>query len=135
MALDDPNDAYPLGDPPQPALRAPAPAAAPGLPLRWKRNLALFLLTVVSVFLAGTVWAGAIPKEDGLFGVLRTLPQGWSFAVPLLSILLVHEFGHYIAARVHHVEASLPYFIPLPVSLVMRFVFGSDPWAPSLWLG
>ncbi|WP_156339012.1 site-2 protease family protein [Chondromyces crocatus] len=41
--------------------------------------------------------------------------SGWSFAVPLLAILLVHEFGHYFAARAHGVEASLPYFIPLPV--------------------
>jgi membrane-associated protease RseP (regulator of RpoE activity) len=29
--------------------------------------------------------------------------------------LLVHESGHYIAARVHRVPASLPYFLPLPV--------------------
>ena len=39
---------------------------------------------------------------------------GWTFAVPLLAILLCHEFGHYIAARIHRVPASLPYFIPLP---------------------
>ena len=31
-----------------------------------------------------------------------------------LSILLSHEFGHFIAARIHKVDASLPYFIPLP---------------------
>lgn len=34
--------------------------------------------------------------------------------MPLLSILLFHEFGHYFAARYHRVDASLPYFIPLP---------------------
>ena len=31
-----------------------------------------------------------------------------------MSILLVHEFGHFIAARIHGVPASLPFFIPLP---------------------
>jgi membrane-associated protease RseP (regulator of RpoE activity) len=32
-----------------------------------------------------------------------------------MAILLCHEFGHYIAARLHKVNASLPYFIPVPV--------------------
>ena len=71
--------------------------------------------TVASVFLAGTGWGQVVPEEDGLGGLLKILPQGWPFAVPLLLILLVHEFGHYFAARLHHVEASLPFFIPMPV--------------------
>jgi membrane-associated protease RseP (regulator of RpoE activity) len=37
------------------------------------------------------------------------------FTAALLAILLAHEFGHFIAARVHKVDASLPYFIPLPL--------------------
>jgi membrane-associated protease RseP (regulator of RpoE activity) len=36
------------------------------------------------------------------------------YTAALMGILLAHEFGHYIAARLHRVEASLPYFIPLP---------------------
>jgi membrane-associated protease RseP (regulator of RpoE activity) len=31
-----------------------------------------------------------------------------------MAILSCHEFGHYIAARIHGVPASLPYFLPLP---------------------
>jgi membrane-associated protease RseP (regulator of RpoE activity) len=34
----------------------------------------------------------------------------------LLAILLFHEFGHYIAAKIHKVPASLPHFIPFPWS-------------------
>jgi len=42
------------------------------------------------------------------------LSQGLAFAATLMAILMVHEMGHYIAARVHRIDASLPYFIPLP---------------------
>lgn len=45
---------------------------------------------------------------------LAELGRGWIYAVPLMAILLCHEFGHYIAARLHGVPASLPYFLPLP---------------------
>ncbi len=83
--------------------------------LRWKANLVLFVLTVGSVFLTGAVYAGKIPEKAGLYDALRAVPSGWEFAVPLLAILLTHEFGHYIAARIHRVDASLPYFIPLPL--------------------
>ena len=32
---------------------------------------------------------------------------GWVYAVPLMAILTCHELGHYIAARLHGVPASL----------------------------
>ena len=40
--------------------------------------------------------------------------HGAEFAGALLLILLAHELGHTFAARIHRVDASLPYFIPLP---------------------
>jgi membrane-associated protease RseP (regulator of RpoE activity) len=76
---------------------------------RWQVNAALFAATVVSVFHVGAMWSGS--EAQGL----EYLLSGWIFAVPLLAILLAHEFGHYIAARIHGVPASLPYFLPLPV--------------------
>ncbi len=42
------------------------------------------------------------------------LLQGLPFSLTLLAILLSHEFGHYLAARYHRVDASLPYFLPSP---------------------
>lgn len=36
------------------------------------------------------------------------------FAATLMTILVCHEAGHYVAGRRHGVEVSLPYFIPLP---------------------
>jgi membrane-associated protease RseP (regulator of RpoE activity) len=53
------------------------------------------------------MWASFRRHPEGL---LRGLP----FSMTLLAILLAHEFGHYLAAAFHQVEASLPYFLPSP---------------------
>lgn len=42
------------------------------------------------------------------------LLRGLPFSMTLLLILLAHEFGHYVAAMFHRVDASLPYFLPSP---------------------
>lgn len=76
----------------------------------WRTNLWLFVATVASVFFVGQSWTA----REGLSG-LGQLVSAWTFAVPLLAILVCHEFGHYIAARLHRVPASLPYFLPLPI--------------------
>lgn len=73
----------------------------------YRLHLLLFLATVLTTT---TVGAGYVHKD----GSLWPLWDGWKFSVPLLAILLSHEFGHYIAARIHKVPASLPYFIPVP---------------------
>lgn len=44
---------------------------------------------------------------------------GVAFAATLMGILFVHEMGHYVAARVHKIDASLPYFIPLPPKVTL----------------
>jgi membrane-associated protease RseP (regulator of RpoE activity) len=119
---DDPASAEPVaGIDPLPVAEESDPLEAGGEPLSgqlppiaWKVNLLLFLATVVSVFYTGLDWGG-VPVQGGWLGLLRALPLGWPFALPLLAILLTHEFGHFIAARIHRVDASLPYFIPLPI--------------------
>jgi membrane-associated protease RseP (regulator of RpoE activity) len=84
-----------------------------GEPIKYRLNLLLFALTVPSVF-----FAGALQVDPAIVAAfphrLWEIWRGWPFAVPLLCILLAHEFGHYIAARIHRVPASLPFFIPLP---------------------
>ena len=44
------------------------------------------------------------------------LVGGWAFSLALMSTLLAHELGHYLQARRYGVPASLPYFIPMPIS-------------------
>jgi membrane-associated protease RseP (regulator of RpoE activity) len=101
-------------EPSDPTRSEPEPQSQRAV--RWRLPLGLFVATVVSVFLAGAHygWSGDVAPSE--LEVLRNLHRGWSFAVPLLAILVTHEFGHYIAAVIHRVPASLPYFIPLPPS-------------------
>ena len=81
-------------------------------------NVILFVLTVFSVMLVGATPEGPLP--DGLGGQLlamfRGIFSGWPFALSMLGILLAHEFGHYLMSRYHKTPATLPYFIPLPIS-------------------
>jgi membrane-associated protease RseP (regulator of RpoE activity) len=81
----------------------------PAEPLRWQTPAILFVASVTTA-----LWAQREVVEQGYS--LRALLSGWKFAVPLFAILLAHEFGHYIAARLHKVRASLPYFLPMPLS-------------------
>jgi membrane-associated protease RseP (regulator of RpoE activity) len=46
--------------------------------------------------------------------ITTTIASGAVFAATLMGILTCHEFGHYLVARRRGVDASLPYFIPLP---------------------
>jgi membrane-associated protease RseP (regulator of RpoE activity) len=42
------------------------------------------------------------------------LASGLPFSVTLLTILLAHEMGHYLACVYYGLDASLPYFLPAP---------------------
>jgi membrane-associated protease RseP (regulator of RpoE activity) len=42
------------------------------------------------------------------------LEGGLPFAAALVAILFSHEMGHYVLARRHRVDTTLPYFIPVP---------------------
>ena len=80
-------------------------------------NALLFGLTLISTLFVGALYGGAGADITNGWAVLRPgfLLQGWPFAATLLGILGAHEFGHYFAARYHHVAVTLPYFIPMPL--------------------
>lgn len=81
-------------------------------------NLVLFILTLVSVLVTGGLYGyqGTLPQDTGA-ALVELIKNGWPFAVTLLAILGAHEFGHYFAGRKHGVQVTLPYFIPMPLSL------------------
>ena len=108
--------------------------SAPARPERWIWHGALLLLTIICTLAAGAVLAGKLipafhpgiggavtgAEEFGSFivkGGWHVLQYGWEFAVPLLAILLVHELGHYFAARRYAIDVSPPYFLPVPPNL------------------
>ncbi|MBM4356583.1 MAG: site-2 protease family protein [Deltaproteobacteria bacterium] len=96
---------------PEPVEEPPAPH--PGASVRV--HVGLFLATLLSLFVTGAMQVYPAGEPMSLAGLIVHLPSGWTFAVPMMAILLCHEFGHYFAARWHRVPASLPYFIPLPL--------------------
>jgi len=98
-----------------------ASAHAAPLPLPpVRKNLILFALTVVSMLYAGAVYDTGMKGLEDTRSVWeqlvdpRFLRSGAAFALPLLGILITHEFGHFFAARYHRVPASFPFFIPFP---------------------
>jgi membrane-associated protease RseP (regulator of RpoE activity) len=56
-------------------------------------HVVLFLLTILSTYIIG----------------------GFVYSLAILSILVAHETGHYLASRKYGVPSSLPYFIPFPL--------------------
>jgi membrane-associated protease RseP (regulator of RpoE activity) len=72
-------------------------------PARLHLHALLFVLTCGTTFVAGAQLAGSFDVRAGV-----------QFAGTLMTILLCHEMGHYLVARRHRLDVSLPYFIPLP---------------------
>jgi len=79
-------------------------------------HIVLFVMTFITTSMAGAFEAGANPLRD--FASIRA---GFPFSVTLLSILLIHELGHYTLSLWHGVRATLPYFIPGPPVLIGTF--------------
>jgi membrane-associated protease RseP (regulator of RpoE activity) len=76
----------------------------------WQTNGGLFVLTCASVFVTLFFYE----KSDGE-ATASAARAAAEFTASLLAILVAHEGGHYVAAKSHGVDASLPYFIPLPL--------------------
>ena len=95
-------------------LPRPRLAPAPRGRSRPALHAALFLLTV-----ATTLWAGFLlsPAAEGAPTLARVVAGGLPFAASLLGILFCHEMGHFVLARRHGVDVTLPYFIPSPIGI------------------
>jgi hypothetical protein len=88
-------------------------------------NIILFIITFLSVYIVPVfLKSNFLLTEDQLDNQFIetckiTLDQlangaGIEFTLALISILFVHEMGHYIASRRRDIITSWPYFIPAP---------------------
>jgi Zn-dependent protease len=83
------------------------------------------------LWIVGLLYANTSPLAERLLSrvgdpiqallLIARTPALWMIGVPyaltLLTILGVHEMGHYVMAKRHKAEVTLPYFIPMPIGL------------------
>jgi membrane-associated protease RseP (regulator of RpoE activity) len=65
--------------------------------------------------MAGVGFMGRDPFE------LANLSLGITYSILIITFLTFHEFGHYIAAKIHKVDVTLPYYIPFPFLFLNPF--------------
>jgi membrane-associated protease RseP (regulator of RpoE activity) len=81
-------------------------------------HLTLLVLTILSTTLTGADHYARYISEFGRHTVQfqpALILHGFWYSGTILLILGAHELGHYLACRYYRVDASLPYFIPMPV--------------------
>ncbi|HIE05778.1 MAG TPA: site-2 protease family protein [bacterium (Candidatus Stahlbacteria)] len=99
-------------------------------------NLALFLATIFTTLFIGSLNQGGNPVANP-----ADLWLGIPFSFSLMAILTGHELGHYLTSRHFKVQASLPYFLPIPHPLIgtLGAVIKMDSVIPNrkalFWIG
>jgi membrane-associated protease RseP (regulator of RpoE activity) len=92
----------------------------------------LFFLTILTTTLVGIGhWASfSYYSNTGILSVpLREQIPSWYtgfwYSATILVILGAHELGHYFACRYYRIDASLPYFLPLPPPFPLTGTLGA----------
>ena len=83
-------------------------------------NAVLLIATIITTTLTGSllhIGYGDLQSVPNLLTVIS--PENLFFgtiyfSLPLLSILFIHEMGHYFVSKKHGIHTSLPYFLPIP---------------------
>jgi Zn-dependent protease len=86
-------------------------------PRQWVPNLVLLLVTLLTTTLMGAVLelSEQVMANPLLFFQQPSLIlSGIPASLTIMSILGIHELGHYFMARRHGLETTLPFFIPVP---------------------
>jgi membrane-associated protease RseP (regulator of RpoE activity) len=85
-------------------------------------NVSLFMATFVMTTFVGAIhYASFLDDFAGRTELPMPFPalllRGFWYSATILLILGCHEMGHYLACRYYNVDASLPFFIPMPLPL------------------
>lgn len=83
-------------------------------------NILLLVATIITTVLTGSIlymgrfdiWG--LSNIMDVFNFENLLNGAFLFAFPLMSILFVHEMGHYFISKKHGIRTSLPFFMPIP---------------------
>ncbi len=80
--------------------------------------LGLLAITLLTTTFTGVQLSGtSVSSFEEFFSKPALLLQGLPYALALMTILGIHEMGHYLTARFYKIRATLPYFIPVPFFL------------------
>ena len=84
-------------------------------------NIVLLIATIITTTIAGSIqWAFIYDASWGDVISPYYLSNGFIFfSIPLMLFLGIHEMGHYFTSKKHKLDASLPYFIPLPPPFIL----------------
>ena len=93
-------------------------------------NIFLLIATIITTSLTGSIlymgyfdiWS--MPNLMDIFSAENLANGIFLFAFPLMSILVIHEMGHYFISKRHGIGASLPFFMPIP-PIVPAFNIGT----------
>lgn len=83
-------------------------------------NIALLIATIITTLLTGSLLElgygdlQSVPQILDVFQPQNLLAGALFFSLPLISILFIHEMGHYYFSKRHHLQTSFPFFIPVP---------------------
>jgi membrane-associated protease RseP (regulator of RpoE activity) len=83
-------------------------------------NYALLIATIITTIITGAIiYTGkfdiwSIPDPMQVFTLENLFYGAVLFALPLMSIIFIHEMGHYFISKKHGIATSLPYFLPIP---------------------
>ena len=77
-------------------------------------HLFLGFLTFLTLTFKGNLIGLFFPLENKMQIFSNLFFTELPYSISLLFILFCHEMGHYLPARFYKIEATLPYFIPIP---------------------
>jgi len=83
-------------------------------------NIFLLVAVIITTIVTGSIlhigyldiWSMSNPME--ILNPNNLFYGAVFFALPLMSILIIHEMGHYFISKKHGVATSLPFFLPIP---------------------
>ncbi|MBY0547699.1 MAG: site-2 protease family protein [Candidatus Obscuribacterales bacterium] len=85
----------------------------PSTKIHWSLHIVLFLITATTATFAGAIHQGINPLSNGV----ENWKVGLPYALSLLTILGLHETGHYAIGRFYKMNVTPPFFIPAPLPL------------------